>query len=338
MELNAIIREDVNRIKQLSLPWATLKGAKIFCTGATGFIGNYLSNMLEKLSVEKDLGLELWLFRRTGSSIRTHIANAQWIEGDITGDFLPDDFVPNIIIHAASPANTKAYAEDPIGLFQTNILATHYLLEQARKKNSLFVFFSSAAIYQNWHGAFAEVNPADLIQQGPQFTMYAASKLGGEMLCEEYRRKYNVDCRVIRPFNIHGPGESLNCGRFFSDFLRQALLEGKIVVTGTGTPIRDSCYIMDFFSGLLYILLKGQSATYNIGNEKNTYTIFELAQQIARQAGKVSVIGPLCVTSHTAGETLVPDTTKLRQLGWRPQVNLQDCIQRCLDSYREGER
>lgn len=334
MGLKTIISEDFSQINLLPLPWDKLKGAKIFCTGATGLIGSYLVAMLSKLDQQRELNLELYLFRRAGSPKNVHISNVHWIDGDITEDFLPDDFTPDVIIHAASPANTRAFANNPEGLFQTNILATRYLLERARKSGSSFIFFSSAAVYQNRHGCLSEVDPVTLMENGARFTIYAASKLGGELLCQDYRQKYGVDCRVIRPFSINGPGESLEHGRCFPDLLHQALGGKELVVTGTGRPVRDSCYVMDFVSGLLYVLLNGESATYNIGNEENTYTILELAQQIAAQSGGIKVIGPLCVTSHTAGDSLVPDTTKLRRLGWRPQVNLQDCIKRCMDSYR----
>lgn len=334
MGASAIINEDFGKISLLPLPWAKLRGARIFCTGATGFVGSYLATMLSKLGSEKDLNLNLKLFRRAGSLTKVSIPGIHWIDGDITGEFLPHDFAPDIIIHAASPANTQAYAKNPEGLFQTNILATHYLLDQARKNGSTFIYFSSAAVYQNQHGRLSEAAPGALMENGARFTVYAASKLGGELLCQDYREKYGVDCRVIRPFNIHGPGESFKHGRFFPDLIRQALEKTEIVVMGSGSPVRDSCYIMDFVSGLMYILLNGKSAIYNIGNEENTYTILELAQQIAEQSGKIEVVGPLCATLHTAGDSLVPDTTKLRQLGWRPQVNLQECIRRCMNSYQ----
>ena len=332
--MNPVLDLDFKEIEQLPLPWTELKGTKILLTGATGFICKYLVEMLARVSIEKNLEMEFWLFRRRGAPESLQCSNVHWIAGDITEAFLPEDFRPNIIIHAASPANTKAHICDPVGLSQTNILATRYLLECARKHGATFVYFSSAAVYLNRSGTFSEVSPGELVKSNATFSLYGASKLAGELLCEDYRRHFGVDCRIIRPFSIHGPGESLDSGRYFPDFLRQALRDKEITVTGTGTPVRDSCYLMDFVSGLLYVLLKGNSTAYNIGNEDNVYTILELAQKIAGQSGSLNVIGPLSLTDHTSGDFFVSDTAKLRQLGWKPQVDLPACIQRCLDSYR----
>lgn len=113
MGASAIINEDFGKISLLPLPWAKLRGARIFCTGATGFVGSYLATMLSKLGSEKDLNLNLKLFRRAGSLTKVSIPGIHWIDGDITGEFLPHDFAPDIIIHAASPANTQAYAKNP---------------------------------------------------------------------------------------------------------------------------------------------------------------------------------------------------------------------------------
>ena len=335
--MNPIFELDFKEIEQLPLPWTELKGSKILLTGATGFIGKYLVEMLTGVNVKKHLEMEFGLFRRRSAPESLQCSDVHWIAGDITEEFLPEDFKPNIIIHAASPANTKAHICDPVGLPQTNILATRYLLECARKHGATFVYFSSAAVYLNRSGNFSEVSPGELVKNNPTFSLYGASKLAGELLCEDYRRNFGVDCRVIRPFNIHGPGESLDSGRYFPDFLRQALRDKEITVTGTGTPVRDSCYLMDFVSGLLYVLLKGNSTTYNIGNEDNVYTILEIARKIAEQSGGLNVIGPLSLTDHTSGDFLVPDTTKLRRLGWHPQVDVQECIKRCLDSYRYAD-
>lgn len=108
MGASAIINEDFGKISLLPLPWAKLRGARIFCTGATGFVGSYLATMLSKLGSEKDLNLNLKLFRRAGSLTKVSIPGIHWIDGDITGEFLPHDFAPDIIIHAASPSGFLA--------------------------------------------------------------------------------------------------------------------------------------------------------------------------------------------------------------------------------------
>lgn len=327
-------RQDFVHILNLILPWNQLKNRQVFITGATGFIGRYLAESLCRLEEHLSLGLRLELFYRAGTKPPFSVPCARWLEGTMTEPFIPEAFHPDIIIHAASPANQRAIQADSIGVVDCNILAVRYLLERARKDRSMFVFFSSGEVYQRQPGRIVEQSARSLARSGA-LPLYGSSKLAGELLCERYREDYGIDCRILRPFSIFGPGEPLASGRCFTDFIRQAKEARKIQVTGPGNQIRSYCYLSDFVSGLFYVLLNGESAVYNLGNEDNTCSILELAQQIAKLYGDTAVIGPL--SANAQADSFVPDTTKLRQLGWRPQVNLQDCIQRCLDSYREGE-
>ena len=325
------LERDFLAVKNLLLPWEYLRNKRIFLTGATGFIGGYLVKTLCWLDCELSLGLKVYLLHRTHTAPAFSASCVHWIPGNITGDFIPGELHPDIIIHAASPANRQAICADPVGVVDCNILATRYLLERARRDGSMLVFFSSGEVYQRELGRIAEKNAHGLVQHGA-LPFYGSCKLAGELLCEEYRGKYGVDSRILRPFSVFGPGEPLASGRCFTDFIHQAMETHRIQVNGPGTQVRSFCYLSDFVSGLLHVLLDGENGAYNIGNEDNTCSILELAGQIAEIAGNTDVIGPLSMDSQV--DSFVPDSTKLRQLGWRPQVDLQDCIKRCMDSYQ----
>lgn len=328
-----VLLQDFEQISASPLPWGELKGKRIFITGATGFIGGYLAKTLCWLNRQLSLKIDLGLFHRSGTTPPFTDPCVCWFEGAMVDSFIPKDFRPDIIIHAASPANQQSIQFDPTGVIHCNILATRYLLEQARINGARLIYFSSGEVYQRQFGQIVEEEPR-LLAKNNALSLYGSSKLAGELLCEEYRREYGVDSRMLRLFSVFGPGEPLTSGRCFTDFLHQVFETQTIQVKGPGTQVRSYCYLSDFVSGLLYILLCGESTTYNIGNEENTYTILELAQKIAAQSGGIRIVGPLCETLSTEGDFFIPDTTKLRQLGWRPQVNLEECIKRCMDSYR----
>lgn len=326
-----VLLRDLEPIAALPLPWDGLRGKRIFITGATGFIGGYLAKALCWLNSRMSLGLRLGLFHRAGTEPVFSAPCVQWTGGDIAGDFLPADFRPDIIIHGASPANRKAIAADSAGVVNCNILATRYLLEKTRSSHACFLFFSSGEVYPKHPMRVTEEKAVSLVMANT-LSLYGSSKLIGELLCEEYRSKYGTDSRVLRPFSVFGPGEPLTSGRCFTDFMRQASEAHRIRIDGSGTQIRSYCYLSDFVSGLLYVLLRGESTVYNIGNEDNTCSVQELARQMARIYGDTEVIGPLSAADRA--DFFVPDTTKLRQLGWRPQVSLEECMKRCMDSYR----
>lgn len=327
----ADLLRDVSCIAALDLPWNRLRNKRIFITGATGFIGGYLAKALCQLNSWMSFEMSLGLFHRSDTSPPFTDPCVRWCEGEIADSFIPKDFYPDIIIHAASPSNQRAIQSDPTSAVLCNILATQYLLEQARVNGACIMYFSSGEVYQRRSGQIVEEEPGILVKNS-MLSFYGSSKLAGELLCEKYRRKYKVDSRILRLFSVFGPGEPLTSGRCFTDFMRQIFEKQRIQVNGPGTQIRSYCYLSDFLSGLLYVLLKGEGTVYNAGNEDNTCTILELARKMALLHGGIEVVGPLSADIQT--DSFVPDTTKLRQLGWKPQVNLQDCIKRCMDSYR----
>lgn len=328
---DSILQQDFTALEALPLPWGQLKKKCIFITGGTGFIGRYLLEFLCWINRRMSLELALVPLCRRGAAPPVLEPRVHWIEGDITEAFIPVHLHPDIVIHGASPANQRAIQSDPAGVVNCNILATRYLLEWARTDKARFLYFSSGEVYPRGPGRIVEKSAKELAQGGP-LSLYGSSKLAGELLCEQYHSRYGIECRILRPFSVFGPGEPLASGRCFTDFLRQALETRRIRVEGPGTQLRSYCYLSDFVSGLLYVLLRGESTVYNMGNEDNTCSILKLAKQIAEVSGSTEVIGPLC--ADTGADSFIPDTTKLRRLGWRPQVDLETCIKWCLDSYR----
>lgn len=336
--LSPILRQDFAELEQLPLPWESLRDKRIFMTGGTGFIGRYLVQFLSWLNERKRLDLTLMLLHRGTAPPPFSDSHIHWITGDITSDFIPADFTTDMIIHAASPANWQAISADPSGVINCNIMAVRYVLEYARKNHSTVVYFGSGEVYRRRHGRIKEEDAGTLAKES-RLSLYANSKLSGELLCENYRQKYGIDCRALRLFSIFGPGENLKSGRCFTDFLFQLLESNSIQITGPGTQIRSFCYLSDFVSGLLYVLLKGGSTVYNIGNEDNTCSLLELAKEMAAVYGNADVVGPAAAdAAESCADWFVPDTAKLRRLGWRPQIDLQICIRRCLDSYQEEYR
>lgn len=337
--MHPILQKDFQEIFASDLPWYQLKNKRIFCTGGTGFLFRYFIQFLCWLNQQMELGISLELYCRKSSVKIAPVdlcgTSVHWLEGNITQ--ISDEMShPDIIIHAASPANQQSWKNTPrVQLVETNILATKTFLEKACETHATVLYVSSSEVYPN---STQKIIETQIDAQSVPRSFYGACKLAGESLCDQYRQEYGLFCPVIRPVSIYGPGESLDSGRHFTQFLKQTLQGEPVTLTGTGMQQRSYCYLSDFVKGVLYVLLCGDNTAYNIGNEQNACSIFQMAQLISRMGANQGVIAPNHNASASCMDTYILDTNKLRTLGWKPTVNLEECVKRTMQSYQQGEK
>ena len=116
--------------------------------------------------------------------------------------------------------------------------------------------------------------------------------------------------------------------------------DAAVTVHGDGAQIRAWCYVTDMVSGVLACLERPEAVgqTFNIGNPRSAVTVYDLAQRIKRLTGCPGdiVFQPL----HYADvELRIPNVEKAReQLGWQPQVELDDGLARTIAWYRDRAR
>lgn len=336
--MHSILQKDFQEIFASNLPWYQLKNKRIFCTGGTGFLFRYFIQFLCWLNQQMELGISLELYCRKSSVKIAPVdlcgTNVHWLEGNITQ--ISDKMShPDIIIHAASPANQQSWKNTSrVQLVETNILATQTLLKKSCEANAQMLYVSSGEIYPQSVDNIKEISISNTVPR----TFYGAYKLAGELLCDKYRKEYHVFCSVLRPSSIYGPGESLDSGRHFTQFLKQTLQGEPVTLTGTGMQQRSYCYLSDFVKGVLYVLFCGDNTAYNIGNEQNACSIFQMAQLISHLGADQGVIAPNYNASASCMDTYILDTNKLRTLGWKPTVNLEECVKRTMQSYQQGEK
>jgi nucleoside-diphosphate-sugar epimerase len=148
-----------------------------------------------------------------------------------------------------------------------------------------------------------------------------------------YHRTHQVDTRIVRIFNTHGPRMQVLDGRAVPNFMAQAIRGEPITVYGDGLQTRSLCYVSDLVRGVLAVLEKGDELPVNLGNPHEV-TVLELAETIVRLAGSKSVIQhrPLPVDDPKQRR---PDIARARDiLGWQPEVPLEDGLRRTLEYFR----
>lgn len=345
-EPNKIIAQDIEAILLGKIQWDQLKNVTILITGANGFLASYLVKTLLAASMEFKLDLTIYAVIRSAIKIN-RIKYLEGSKGLIIYEHdmskpLPLDFpITDWIIHAASKASPKFYGSDPIGTFKPNSVGTLNLLEHAVINNSSkFLFISSGEVY-------GEVDSGVTIDEtafGKLDTMkirsaYGESKRMGELLTAIWADQYNICGLVARPFHTYGPGLYLDDGRVFSDFVSNIVNKEPIVLNSDGKAERPFCYISDAVLGLLTILTSGSSGNaYNLGNPAGNISILDLAIMLSRlvDANQVEVI-----RNHDGNDGYLKSPVmqqdisieKLRKLGWKPYITLQEGFRRMIMSY-----
>ena len=120
-----------------------------------------------------------------------------------------------------------------------------------------------------------------------------------------------------------------------SQFIKKGISSEDIVLKSAGTQNYSYTYMADAISGLLTIILKGESGeAYNIADEASNITLKDLAKIIADHAGK-KVVFEIPDATEAAGYSKATkallDGSKLKKLGWKPCYGIKEGIERTLD-------
>ncbi|MDQ3385896.1 MAG: SDR family oxidoreductase [Actinomycetota bacterium] len=231
------------------------------------------------------------------------------------------------VMNLASPASPKDFTEIPIPILKVGALGTHNLLGLAKDKGARFFQASTSEVYGDPlvhpqpETYWGHVNPI-----GPR-GVYDEAKRFGEAMVMAYHRHHGVDVRIVRIFNTYGPHMRPDDGRVVSNLLVQALAGKALTIYGEGEQTRSFCYVDDEVEGFLRLLDSDHVGPVNIGNP-NEFTVRELADLVLEVTGSSSelVFEPLPTDDPARRQ---PDITLARSvLGWEPQVQLREGLER----------
>jgi dTDP-glucose 4,6-dehydratase len=241
----------------------------------------------------------------------------------------PVDFV----FHLASPASPIDYLRLPLHTLKVGSYGTHNALGLAKFKRARFLIASTSEVYGDPkvhpqpESYWGNVNPV-----GPR-GVYDEAKRYAEAMTMAYHRQQGVDTAIARIFNTYGPRMRPHDGRAIPTFMRQALENKPLTVFGDGSQTRSFCYVDDLIRGLYLLATSEEHLPVNIGNP-NEFTLLELAETVIRISGSSSevIFEALPIDDPQVRQ---PDITRARQvLGWEPSIELEDGLNRLLDSLR----
>lgn len=333
--MDLVINDDIENIIQESIPWIELRNKSILITGANGFIGSYIIYTLIKLNEKFKYNIRIIALCRNYEKAKKRFGDIGQEKGlelliqDIKCD-IPEIYKSDIIIHAASPANNLTYAKNPYEVIKTNLIGCENLLNRCLQWNvQQMVVFSSSAVY----GLRDEFRKDDEKYRGridfdDTKQVYSMSKQMVEMLLSVFKEKNNfTDIKILRPFLVYGPGDCYCTGKAITDFIKNSICNEKIYVKSKLDFYRSYVYISDMISALFYIMLLGSEEAYNISNDKNVYSVRELAHYIARINGSIEV----SEKEINEKKFLIGNNDKLKRLGWNSKIDLYTGLERTID-------
>ncbi|MBI4144470.1 NAD-dependent epimerase/dehydratase family protein [Candidatus Woesearchaeota archaeon] len=340
--VSRIIQEDIRTIAQdLGSLTAAFNNTAVLITGGAGFLGKYLVLILQYLNkfvLEKPCRIIVLDNFITGlKGIIEEDENTSVIEQDISKPVNIEGGV-DFIFHAASIAAPLFYSKFPLETIDVGFLGTKNLLELARVKNvKSFLFFSTSEVYGNPDSKFIptpETYNGNVSCIGPR-AAYDEPKRIGETLCMTYSLNFGIPVKIVRPFNIYGPGMRLDDGRGAINFVVAALKGEKIPVYGDGRNTRTWCYVTDAITGFFQVLLsKYNREVFNIGSDEQEIEMRHLAEIVSglvKNENSVvhQVVGPNEAYSKADVSRRCPDLTKIRTvIGYFPKVGLVKGLQR----------
>jgi len=313
----------------------------ILLVGSNGFLGKYFLKYFLKLSDSGKRNLKIDCVDNNISSKYNKKFNKEFnkdfnfIKGDISKMSLKKKY--NIIIFLAGIASPFIYRKYPIETLKVSYEAVKNLLDKSKRDKSLFIFFSSSEIYGNPNKdniPTEETYYGHVNSFGPR-SCYDEGKRIGETLCYVYKNYFKVKIKIIRPFNVFGPGMDPKDYRVIPNIISKIKNKEKIQIFGNGNQTRTFCYITDALTGFIKIIVKGKTGEiYNVGNNNNEISMNKLITIYKKILKKnIEYKYTKYPEEYPADEPIrrCPDISKLKKdTGYTPFVSIHEGLKRNL--------
>jgi dTDP-glucose 4,6-dehydratase len=307
---------------------------RILVTGGAGFIGsNFVRYMLHKHPDYKIIVLDKLTYAGRLENLQDTKNKIQFIKGDICHKQAVDKAIRGCqaIFNFAAETHVDRSIIDAGSFVKTDILGTYTLLETARKHGvDKFIQISTDEVYGSVEsGSFKET---DILEPS---SPYSASKAGADLLVKAYHKTYNLPVLITRSSNNFGPFQYPE--KLIPVLILNALQNKPLPIYGDGKNIRDWLYVEDNCEGIELVLQEGKAGeTYNLasGNERMN---LEIAELILKELNKPPSLIQFVKDRPGHDFRYSLDTTKVRDLGWKPGTDFEQGLKRTIKWYQDNK-
>ncbi len=310
---------------------------KAFVSGGAGFIG---SNLVDRLL---DVGHEVTVYDNLSTGLLQFLEYARDFDSFrlVEGDLLDEGFLSEAIsghefvFHLAANADVRFGTEHPRRDLEQNTIVTNNVLEAMRKNGiSKIAFASTGSVYGD-----ATVIPTPENAPFPiQTSLYAASKMAGEGLIAAYCGGFGFQSWIFRFVSILG--ERYTHGHVFDFYRKLKQNPSRLEVLGNGKQRKSYLYIQDCIDAMLFALEKSNESVNVLNLGVDGYC--EVNDSIGWICEELGVSPKLEYSGGDRGwigdnPFIFLDTSKIRDLGWKPKLSIQDGVLKTIQYLKTNE-
>lgn len=306
------------------------KHEKIYIAGHRGMVGSAMHRKLTKEGFEN-------IVVRTSAEL--DLTNQQAVI-----DFFEQEKPDYVFLAAAKVGGIIANNTYRADFIYQNLMIESNIIHQAYVNNvKKLMFFGSSCIYPKL--APQPLKEDYLLTGELEYTNepYAIAKIAGIKLCESYRLQYGCNFISVMPTNLYGYGDNYhpNHSHVLPALIRR-IHEAKlnnvphIEAWGTGTPLREFLFVDDL-ADACYLLMQtyNESQFINVGYGEDI-SIKDLIDTVKKVIGYTGDI-IFDTTKPDGTPRKLMDATKLRNMGWKPKISLEEGIALAYQDFLSGE-
>ncbi|MDP3957548.1 MAG: dTDP-glucose 4,6-dehydratase [bacterium] len=311
---------------------------KLLITGGAGFIGsNFIHHILKKYPDYQVVNLDVLTYAGNLENLKDleNDARYRFVKGNIIDTAVVEPLIAecDIVVHFAAESHVDRSIMNPNVFIETNIQGTYVLLEAARKYKKRFHHISTDEVFgalKPEDKAFSEATSYD--PRSP----YSASKAASDHLVRSYYHTYGLPVTISNCSNNYGPYQFPE--KLIALAITNLLEDKKIPVYGDGLQVRDWLYVEDHCQAIDVILHQGKiGETYCIGGNaerENIWVVKKLIEILGKDESAIEYV------KDRAGHDrrYAMDYSKIeRELGWRPETNLEVGLPKTVEWFKENE-
>ncbi len=310
---------------------------EVLVTGGAGFIGsNFVRYALHQHPDWRVTTLDKLTYAGRRENLHDVISDPRhtFVHGDICDVAVAGPLVErsNVVVHFAAETHVDRSIMSAGDFIRTDVEGTFVLLEAARRAQGLrrFVQISTDEVY----GSVATGHSNETDELRPR-NPYSASKCGADRLAYSYFATYDLPVIVTRASNNYGPYQFPE--KVIPLFVTNLVDDIPVPLYGDGGNVRDWLHVLDHCRAVDFVIERGVNGeVYNIGGGNEVKNL-DLTHRILQLAGKPkSLIKPVQDRQgHDRRYAL--DTSKLRALGWTPQMSFDAGLAETVAWYRENQ-